>query len=129
MSKEPIHAGVRYLEERHPGTGRWKPFMRTPAGARLEIRRGPRWVDVGIDRWGITDASPAQQVAVARLGHEYADRCFAQKKRNGKEVHTAATRTVWHITAPAGDKAEVVRQLLAIEALGATVPSDVGGEP
>lgn len=86
---------------------------RTPAGARLEIGRGTRYVTIVIDRWPIDDASPEQAAIVDRLRLHAAGRCFAQGRR--KAIYGGGGRVIWTITAPREDERAVLEALLGVE--------------
>ncbi|MGP0108123.1 MAG: hypothetical protein ACLPR9_04540 [Acidimicrobiales bacterium] len=102
---------------------------RTPAGARMEIVRDANRgvVIVTVDRRYIDNASHAQRALFQSVALGLADRCY-EDGYHGPTIVWGSGTVSQRITAPLADEDEAVRQLLAIEALGATVPSGVGGD-
>jgi hypothetical protein len=96
--------------------GRARYELVTPAGAWLEIHRGPRWTRIVIDRWPIANASKQQQEAAQGFASECTERCFERGYRGG--IDTGAGKTIWNATVPTEELDAALRRLLVIEEIG-----------
>ncbi len=90
-----------------------RPDARTPAGARLNIRRNSRWSTISIDRWPITDATPQQAHTATALARAAARHSVQLGKRGG--IGLGDGRVIWTAHVPTTDLDQALAALLALE--------------